>query len=385
MNTNLPKGWDQTTIGNSLKLRSGNFLSATSMDPDGRYPVYGGNGINGYHSAYMFEERKIVLGRVGVYCGAVHYTLPNSWVTDNALYVAEKDPRFLDDYLVLALRHANLNQYASQFGQPLISQSRLKDVKILIPPISEQKRIAAILSKADRLRRLRRYARELSDGYLGSVFLEMFGDPVTNPMGWEVVSLERLLASPPQNGLYLPQDQYVSGDSKNGVEMVHMSDLFYEIVRRGKLKRVEIGPADIKKYSVTHNDLLIARRSLNFEGAAKPCLIPRSSEPLVFESSMMRITLNQARILPIYLFHYLSNERAKKARVIKYVTQSTISGINQDGVKRLEILIAPLPLQQNFAQIVRRFERLRAQQREAERQAEHLFGSLLHRAFRGEV
>ena len=53
------------------------------MDPCGEYPVYGGNGINGYHSAYMFEERKIVLGRVGVYCGSVHYTFPNSWVTDS--------------------------------------------------------------------------------------------------------------------------------------------------------------------------------------------------------------------------------------------------------------------------------------------------------------
>ena len=125
-------------------ILAGGTIAKLAKDNDVRI-VYGGNGINGYHSAYMFEERKIVLGRVGVYCGAVHYTLPYSWVTDNALYVAEKDSCFLDEYLVLALGYANLNQYASQSGQPLISQSRLKDVELLVPPLPEQQHIAAIL------------------------------------------------------------------------------------------------------------------------------------------------------------------------------------------------------------------------------------------------
>jgi type I restriction enzyme, S subunit len=186
------KGWEQTTIGESLKLKSGNFLSAANMDVKGKYPVYGGNGINGYHSAYMFKERKIVLGRVGAYCGAVHYTLPYSWITDNALYVAKKDTQLSDAYLELALRQANLNQYASQSGQPLISESKLQDVKILIPPPQEQERIVAIAQKADRLRRTRRYALQLSDTYLQSVFLEIFGDPVTNPMGWIVKPLRSI-------------------------------------------------------------------------------------------------------------------------------------------------------------------------------------------------
>ena len=61
----------------------------------------------------------------------------------------------------------------------------LKESVIPIPPIQEQKRIATILEKADRLRHLRRYALDLSDTYLNSMFIEMFGDPVKNPMGWK--------------------------------------------------------------------------------------------------------------------------------------------------------------------------------------------------------
>lgn len=84
-----PKGLVKKKLGDLIRVRSGNFLPAKNMNPAGHYPVYGGNGINGYHSEFMFEEPVIVLGRVGIYCGVVHYSEPNCWVTDNALYVAE--------------------------------------------------------------------------------------------------------------------------------------------------------------------------------------------------------------------------------------------------------------------------------------------------------
>jgi type I restriction enzyme S subunit len=108
------------------------------MDPNGTHPVYGGNGISGYHSSYMFETPVIVIGRVGFYCGAVYYTEPKSWVTDNALYVADKTEDLKDAYLVSALRLANLNQYSGQAAQPLISGSRIYPVEILVPPLSLQ-------------------------------------------------------------------------------------------------------------------------------------------------------------------------------------------------------------------------------------------------------
>jgi type I restriction enzyme, S subunit len=82
-----PKGFAKECLGNLIGLRSGDFLPARDMDPGGKHAVYGGNGINGRHSRYMFEEPKIVIGRVGVYCGVVHVSEPKSWVTDNALYV----------------------------------------------------------------------------------------------------------------------------------------------------------------------------------------------------------------------------------------------------------------------------------------------------------
>jgi type I restriction enzyme, S subunit len=137
------KGLVKKKLGDLIRVSSGNFLPAKNMDPAGHYPVYGGNGINGYHSEFMFEEPVIVLGRVGIYCGVVHYSEPKCWVTDNALYVAEQSKDLHSRYLAEALRVVNLNQYAGRAGQPLISGNRIYPVEILVPPPEEQEKFAS--------------------------------------------------------------------------------------------------------------------------------------------------------------------------------------------------------------------------------------------------
>lgn len=132
------KRLNKTPLGEIIRVSSGDGLIAKNMAHDGIYPVYGGNGINGYHSHFMFEDPQIVIGRVGVYCGAVHITKPRSWITDNALYVREYKKRINKTYLEWALRFANLNQYAGRAAQPLISGGRIYEVEILEPEIGEQ-------------------------------------------------------------------------------------------------------------------------------------------------------------------------------------------------------------------------------------------------------
>jgi len=96
---------------------------------------------------------------------------------------------------------------------------------------------------------------------------------------------------------------------------------------------------------------------------------------------MIRVRPYSNRVLPVYLYYYLTNRAVRENRVRRYVTISTISGINQDNLCRIEVVVPPLPLQQKFAALVERHEHLRAVQREALRQAEHLFQSLLHQVF----
>jgi type I restriction enzyme, S subunit len=169
-----PKGWPRETLGNLLSLKSGNFLPAKQMESTGLFAVYGGNGINGRHSSYMFEEPVITIGRVGVYCGVVHRTKPRSWVTDNALYVATFSKALDITYLEYALRIANLNQYASQAAQPLISGGRLYPIQILVPPSEFQLRFARLMEAQVAAREAMRRAGEESERLFGSLVERAF-------------------------------------------------------------------------------------------------------------------------------------------------------------------------------------------------------------------
>lgn len=264
------------------------------------------------------------------------------------------------------------------------SQERLARVKIPLPPLEEQRRIADILDKADAIRRKRKEAIALTEELLQSAFLEMFGDPVTNPKGWPVKRLEDVVARPFQNGAYFPRDRYVASE-QHGIEMVHMSDAFYGNVSRGTMKRVDADERERELYALCSDDLLIARRSLNYEGSAKPCLVPQSDEPLLFESSLIRITPNQSIVRLLYLFAFLSNERARREYVLPNVTRSTISGINQAGLARVSIVVPDLAKQDCFERVWGAVARSRSRYDAVLRASDELFDSLVSRAFRGEL
>jgi type I restriction enzyme, S subunit len=228
---------------------------------------------------------------------------------------------------------------------------------------------------------MRRASLAHLESLIQSIFLNLFGDPSTSEICHPFHPLDELLERGLQNGAYFPKEAY----SEEGIEMVHMSDAFYETVVRGGLKRVACSTTELGKYSLTDSDILIARRSLNYEGAAKPCLIPKSNEPLIFESSFIRVTPRTDRLIVPYLYHYLNNERVRQKWVRPLVTQSTISGINQSNLSRIRVAVPPLALQHEFARQLAAVEKLKSVQQESLVEMEALFNSLQHRAFRGEL
>ncbi|MBD2028231.1 restriction endonuclease subunit S [Leptolyngbya sp. FACHB-711] len=270
-------------------------------------------------------------------------------------------------------------------AQPNIAPSQIEGLKIPLPPISEQRRIVELLEQADALRKKRAEANEMSDRILPTLFIKMFGDPATNSKGWKICKLSDLLRENPQNGLYLPKENYEEIGSKAGVEMVHMSDLFYDIVKRGNLKRVNISKSDLEKYTLSHQDLLIARRSLVYEGAAKSCRIAESTQDLVFESSIIRIKPDIDQIKTIYLHYYLSNPRTRNAHIAKYITGATIYGINQQGLNNIDVIVPPQNLQDVFVKTVQEFEALETFKVASKDKLNNLFNNLLHQAFSGKL
>jgi len=142
-------------LGDILKVSSGKFLPAKDMAKDGTIPVFGGNGINGYHNEGNVSEETLVIGRVGFYCGCVHMTPKLAWVTDNALLVKHNENETLKRFLFFALQATDLRTNDSSTAQPVISGQKIYSLKLVVPDIREQqeivRRVETLFAYADRL------------------------------------------------------------------------------------------------------------------------------------------------------------------------------------------------------------------------------------------
>lgn len=144
----IPVEWEVELLGDLFKLSSGEGLSQKNI-VSGDYPVYGGNGVNGYHNEYLFKESKVIIGRVGAKCGCVHKSYEKSWITDNALYISNKKKSFNDDYMIHLLKFIDLNKYANKNAQPVISGEKIYSIRIAMPDVNEQDKIVEILLSVD--------------------------------------------------------------------------------------------------------------------------------------------------------------------------------------------------------------------------------------------
>lgn len=144
----LPESWIWTRIGEIIRTYSGDFLASYQMSKDGEIPVYGGNGVNGFHDKYNVSDQKIVIGRVGAYCGSIHLTPEKAWVTDNSLIVSFSEADLNKKWLVFLLKVVDLGKLSFNGSQPVISGTKIYSQTAPLPPLSEQ---LAIVSKLQTL------------------------------------------------------------------------------------------------------------------------------------------------------------------------------------------------------------------------------------------
>lgn len=148
----IPEEWEIIKLGEVFKLSSGRTKpESIEQEPNNKnsFPVYGGNGILGYSNEYFVKGEKLIIGRVGEYCGTVIYTKDKCWITDNALYT---DNFYYDGsvkFLYYLLQYIKLSRLRNKGGQPLVSQKPIYNKIIVLPSKQEGEKIAQILSTWD--------------------------------------------------------------------------------------------------------------------------------------------------------------------------------------------------------------------------------------------
>ncbi|MDB9406734.1 restriction endonuclease subunit S [Microcystis aeruginosa CS-1036] len=292
-----------------------------------------------------------------------------------------KDKEHLDiNYLRLWLTSikATLEFQGRGVTQQNISKSIVEKLEIPLPPLEEQRRIAAILDKADGVRRKRKEAIRLTEELLRSTFLEMFGDPVTNPKGWEIVKLGSLVVGQLNNGIFKKNHEY-GGDTP----VVWVKELFSGYTIDCSESRT-LTPTDeeVKKFGLTKGDILFCRSSLNREGIGFNNVFDGMDFSALFECHIIRVSLNQRKVNSIFL-NYLLRFPGLRKQIIAKANTVTMSTIGQSEIKKIEFYLPPKELQDKFEIFLRKIATNRTKLENKE--SENLFNSLLQRAFRGEL
>ncbi|HAS3560763.1 TPA: restriction endonuclease subunit S [Vibrio cholerae] len=214
--------WPMVKLGDLVRAHYGKALKKEDRKEHGQFGVFGSSGNIGFHDDYVVDYPTLIVGRKGS-VGHIVWAPDGGWVIDTAYFLQINEPAKLDlRYLFYALKRANLASKTITTSIPGLNRDDLYDSEIPLPPLAEQKRIAAILDKADAIRRKRQQAIQLADEFLRAVFLEMFGDPVTNPKGWDVLELHQVVDF--IGGSTLPPTEEYIGQTK-GIAAFKVGDM----------------------------------------------------------------------------------------------------------------------------------------------------------------
>ncbi len=309
-------------------------------------------------------------GSVGAFCGIIR---PRSSVTASYISHWLRSKEFFR-WRDWQARGANIQN---------LRFSTFASLPIPMPKPDEQKRIAAILDKADRLRRGRRFAQTLSDSFLKSVFIKMFGKGAEQD--WDVVELDSLVKkrrNAIRTGPFGSQLLHSEFTEKGPVAVLGIDNVVKNHFSWDERRFITYEKyRELKRYTVFPNDLLISIMAT----CGRCAIVPRDIGPAINTKHLCCITVEESMCLPIYLHSCLLRNSDVRRQLGVSGRGAIMPGLNMELIKRLKIPVPPLPLQEKFAATVQKFERIRRHGREANRQAEHLFQTLLQRAFRGEL
>lgn len=249
----------------------------------------------------------------------------------------------------------------------------------MLPPLAEQKRIAAILDAADALRAKRRETLAQLDALLQSSFLSLFGDPVTNPMGWPELEFEKIVEST-KLGL-------VRGSTEFGWEMPVPYVRMDAITNDGrflpeKVQGTSASNEEIETYGLRSGDFLLNTR--NSKELVGKIAVFRGPNGWTFNNNIIRIRFLKG-VEPDVISTQFRFSRVKQALENRKAGTTSVFAIYWKELKSLPVLLPPLSLQQKFAAIVGSVERQKTAQRTHLAELDALFAALQHRAFRGEL
>ncbi|MGO1297141.1 MAG: restriction endonuclease subunit S [Vibrio sp.] len=395
-NTSLPSGWQWAEAGKVIDIRDGTHDSPKPVEV-GIPLVTSKNLKNGKIdfstcTNISAEDHEQISKRSAVDDGDILYAMigtignpvivqgdRNFSIKNVALFKFSKSQvfnRFFYHLLGSSLVTQQFEKNARGGTQKFVSLGNIRALQIPLPPLAEQKRIAAILDKADAIRQKRQQAIKLADEFLRSVFLEMFGDPVTNPKGWEVCELSSCL------------DFLTSGSRGWAKYYVEEGSKFIRIQNVGKNKLLlnelaYVNAPDTKEAERTRvkvNDVLLSITA----DLGRSAVVTEEWSGGHINQHLALLRLKTSKLEPQFLSALLSSEGALKQ--FKAKNKAAVkAGLNFDDIRTFEVYLPPLRTQSKYLAIYNTAMKNLNKLMIHHDNTEVLFSSLSQKAFSGQL
>lgn len=257
-----------------------------------------------------------------------------------------------------------------------LDRTRFLNLRIPLPPLPEQRRIAAILDKADAVRRKRQQTLDLADQFLRSAFLDMFGDPVTNPKRWPVKKLGT--CADIQGGL-----QVTTKRAGNPIEVPYLrvANVYRDSLDLAEIKTIRVTPEELERAALAKGDVLVVEGHGNREEIGRSAVWDGSIRQCTHQNHLIRVRACAGVLEPEYLSFYLNSAAGRRQMLRSGKTTSGLNTISTRNVKDTAILLPPLDEQVRF--VVTRYlvRTMRAQLVTGLSVMAELHGSAAQRAF----
>ena len=374
--------WPLVALKDIATLKRGYDLP-TKNRIEGDVPIYAANGINGSHNEVKIKGPGVITGRSGT-IGKVHFTEQDYWPLNTSLYVTDfhgNNPK----WVFYMLKAFQLERFVEGAGVPTLNRNLVHDELIPLPPPEEQKRIAAILDKADAIRQKRKQAIDLADEFLRSVFLDMFGDPVTNPKGWEQVSLSTLSdkilnGTTPKGG----SDVYV----EKGIAFLRSQNVWKKRIDLDDIVYLDDEThAKMSKSSLKHKDILITKTGrINTENSSlgRAAIYYGKDDEANINGHVYLVRLKPDNVHEFIEFILTTKEYRDHIRAV------CVGGIdkrqlNKNHIEEFPIICPPTLQQQRFVKVLHQSQKVMDNYKEQLVEAQNNFSALIQKAFSGQL
>jgi len=265
-------------------------------------------------------------------------------------------------------------------AQSVVNTQVVKTWRLNLPPLEEQKRIAAILDKADAIRKKRKQAIELTEQFLRSAFLDMFGDPITNPKGWGEMILEDVADI--QSGV--TKGRKLNGKKTVAVPYMRVANVQDGHLKLDEIKDIEVLPGDVGKYALQMGDVLLTEGG-DPDKLGRGAVWNEAVSPCIHQNHIFRVRPDRGIVLPDFLSALLGSSRGKRYFLRASKQTTGIASINKTQLREFPVLLPPLTLQQQYAQLVKTKNSFDQRLNKLAELNAKLFDSTTQMAFRGEL